>query len=137
MFFLDPRWANTAGGQWRRPRLRRLLQAVDDDVERAAKRVARRLMTVEFHAYHARRYQPIPVTLPSQYYTFELVRRGISQGKIIVVARGERQWRVALRELQDYDCAFTLVNPQSTYVTPASLGRGGQRKFDEIVAAMT
>jgi hypothetical protein len=134
-FTLDPRWKKSAGGRWLRQRLRELLAAVDQNPECGELKVARRLMIVDFHGYHARRYQQIPVTLPSQNYSFELVRRAISHGYPIVLARGERQWRVAVPELESYNLAFTMSNPRSTYVTPACLGGGrtGKIRFNLIV----
>jgi hypothetical protein len=137
-FTLDPRWKSSAGGRWLRQRLCKLLAAVDDDPESAELKVAHRLMIVDFHGYHARRYQQIPVTLPSQNYSFELVRRAIAYGHPVVLARGERQWKVAVPELESYEWAFTMSNPRSTYVTPACLGGGrtGDSGFNLIVDAI-
>jgi hypothetical protein len=58
---------------------------------------------------------------------------------IVVFARGERQWRVAVLELDRYKRAFTLSSPRLTCITPAGLGggRAGNKRFELIVDAIT
>lgn len=127
--YLDPRWRLTPGGRWSRRRLRRVIDAVGD-----AKRVARRLAVVEFHGYHSQGFRPIPVTLPSQHYGFDLVRRGIARDAVIVVLRGYDLWRVAAPELDDHHLVFQPSNPQSAYLTEGTMGR---RAFRTILDALT
>ena len=126
--FLDPAWAGTPGGQWWQQRLRRVVEAVGN-----ARRVARRLAVVEFHGYHARNYRSIPVTLPSQYYGFDLVRRAVARGAVIVVMRGFDAWTVAVPELADHRLVFRPKNPQSAYITEQALGRTAFRAIVDAI----
>ncbi len=126
---LDPAWERTPGGRWAVPRLRRVVEALGD-----IRRVARKLGSVEFHGYHSRQFRPIPVTLPSQHYGFELVRRAVRRNAVIVVVRGYDLWRVAVPELNDHSLVFRPHNAQSAYITEASLGRRG---FRAVVAALS
>ena len=49
--------------------------------------VARRVMCIEHFPYKSVSYRPLGVTLPSQHYSFGLVRDAIRQGKQVVVMR--------------------------------------------------
>ena len=130
-YFLDPRWESSPGGEWYTKRLRFVRDALD---ERSAKCLSRHLMCVDFVPYHSRRYPDIPVTLPSQRFGFELVRGAIAAGRVIVVGRGARLWRVAVPELADYQLAFELKNPRSAYLSERGLGA---RRFAVVVEALS
>lgn len=143
-YLLDPDWAASPGGTWWRKRLRALAEAVGsvgDEIAlaKAWKCLASRLATVEFHGYHSTSSRPLPVTLPSQHFGFDLVRRAVEQERLVVVARGWREWSIAVPELeraQHRGRVLRLKNPQSTYVTPGNLV-GGKRSFDMVVDALT
>ena len=130
-YYLDPAWKRSPGGKWNRARLAAVLNEIGADAD---SKVAKRLMSVEFVGYHSRSYSPIPVTLPSQHYSFWLVRRAIARGSIVVIAKGERQWKIAVPELDGYERTFVLSNPRSSYLTAAVLGK---RRFEAVVAAMS
>ena len=85
-YFLDPAFAATGGGQWWRRRLRHVIDAVGIDA------VASRFMCIEHFPYKSARYRPLGVTLPSQQYTFDLVRRAMAAHKPIIIMRSERIW---------------------------------------------
>jgi hypothetical protein len=67
-WYLDPSLPRSPGSEWWTKRLREVIEAVGDPAL-----VARRVAAVEFHGYHSQQFRQIPVTLPSQYYSFDLV----------------------------------------------------------------
>jgi len=127
LIHLDPRWSQSPGGKWARARLRVLTERVGLEV------VAENLAFVDFHGYHSRSFQPIPVTLPSQAFGFDVVRRAIGRCAVIVVGRGADAWMTAVPELLTYENTFENKNPRSLYITPGMLGG---RAFRSIVSAL-
>jgi hypothetical protein len=90
-------------------------------------------MAVEFHGYHSRRWSPLPVTLPSQWFGFRLVDQAIERGAVIVVTRAVQQWLVAVPRLASY---HGLVRTKSAQT--ASLGRGnlGEHEYARVTEAL-
>ena len=130
-YFLDPRWERSPGGTWYWQRLRSVREAVGD---RRVGNLSKRLMCVDFIAYHSRRYPNVPVTLSSQHFGFELVRRAIKLSRVIVIGRGARLWKIAVPELAGYEYAFELKNPRSAYISERGLG---ERCFAAVVEALS
>jgi hypothetical protein len=89
---------------------------------------------VEFHGYHSRVFQPIPVTLPSQRYGFALVRHAIERGAVIIVMRGLHAWQVAVPQLEKHTPVLRPSTPRSAYLTEATLGRRGFRTVVEALS---
>ncbi len=83
--------------------------------------LARRVLSVEFHGYHSRAWQPLPITLPSQPYTFGLVEQAVQRGATVVVLRGWSAWRVAVPRLNDYPGAVWAF-PRAGTISPRSCG---------------
>ncbi|MGO9752275.1 MAG: hypothetical protein ACLP22_12365 [Solirubrobacteraceae bacterium] len=113
-------------GRWWRRTLRLL---VDETGSPAA--LASRIVAVEFHGYHAHKYRAIPVTLPSQYYGFELVRAAIGRGAVVVVMRGHKEWDVAVPELRDHPRVLRGKS-QNAAITPGNV----TGDFDMVLAAV-
>lgn len=139
-YLLDPAFAASPGGTWWRRRIGKLLGALEHAGrgDAALRRLANRLAAVELHGYHSNEYRPIPATLPSQRYSFHLVEKAIERGCVIVIARGARDWSIAVPALRRHDRVYRLSNAQSTYISPANLGgkRLGAQRFDKIVEAL-
>lgn len=125
-YFLDPAFSTTGGGRWWRPRLRDLIAVAGIDA------VAQSVMCVEHFPYKSTRYKPLGVTLPSQWYSFEIVREAIRQRKQIVVMRNERVWLESVPELQSYPYV-RLTNHQNPYLSRAQMTAD---QFDRVCAAL-
>ncbi len=126
-------WWNRATGPLRNALTKRL-----GDEGEAIRRLATGLLAVEFHRYHSNRHLPLPITLPSQHYGFALVRRAVERKIPVLIARGERVWKVAVPELSARAASVTLTNWQRTSISPANLdydGRGSQR-FERLVTRL-
>ena len=73
---------HTPGGKWWRRCLGGLVNKGLGFAE-----LADLILAVEFHGYHASKWAPLPVTLPSQPFGFSLVKQAMDWGAVIVVTR--------------------------------------------------
>jgi hypothetical protein len=129
---LDCRLVATGAAGWWRPRLRPLLEALGTDGEAL---LQRGLAVAEYFPYHSIRYR-WPPRLPSQDFTFQLVRGAIQNGAVVVVMRQWEHWRAAVPELIPYEQhkrVFQNPNPRQAAVSRRNLGGDA---FDAIVTAL-
>lgn len=87
-------------------------------VEFGAKAVANCVTLLEYFPYHARKFAHRSVRIPSQDFTFDLLRSAISRDAAIFITRGEDDWQAAVPELLDYPRAFTTRSKQNVVVSP-------------------
>jgi hypothetical protein len=90
-----------------------------------------RLLSVEFSPYHSKSFGHGHLRLPSQEYSFQLVKQAMQREALIVCMRGQSLWFGAIPELATYDRLLNLRNPRS-----ASLSPGNLNGFDQILAAV-
>jgi hypothetical protein len=126
IFSLDSRWPAQAGYEYWTSRLRHLIKKVGID------HLAGRLMIVQYFPYQSRDYPPLREPLPSQEYTFDLVRRASEQGKLMVVLRAERLWLQAVPGLAERGYIIAH-SPRSGHVSPGNLGEDGFRQVLERI----
>jgi len=105
--------------RWWRTLVAPLTQLVPLDV------VAQRLLSIEFFPYRSKSFGCGHVRLPSQQYSFDLVRDAIDRQATIVIARGEQLWRGAVPELAAYPKLFRLSNPRTASLSEANVREGG------------
>lgn len=79
-YFLDSA-VKSPGHQWWQRRLGTLIQQF------TAETLARRLLCLEFFPYHSERFDRAIPRIPSQGYTFALLRQAIERGAVIIVMR--------------------------------------------------
>lgn len=115
-------------GKW----WKKCLGMVAEAAGRPVTSLADRVLAVEFLGYHSTSYRSVPVTLPSQHYSFSLVRGAADRGAMIVVLRGQRSWTVAVPELRRGKAVFSR-NPRSGVISP---GNFGQEAFERVVDAV-
>ena len=122
LLWLDPGAEGSPGAEWVRNRLVcNVLDEVADEV------VADRVCLVEFHAYHAVNWRPLPVTLPSQWFTFEQVRARLAEGAVVILTRAAKAWKVAVPELLDSSNVFETHSTQNTRLSAKNLGNAAWR----------
>ena len=105
--------SDTTGGRWWRNCLRGLTSP-----DRSYADLSTRVLALEFHGYHSPQWSALPITLPSQRYTFDLVRQAIDREAVIVALRALRSWQVAVPELMRYD---RLCTPRSSGGPPSAV----------------
>lgn len=125
---IDPRFrATTGGGRWWSKRLRRLAEATSWE------QVGERLMVLEFFGYHSHTWRSLPLPLPSQAFTFQLVRETMDRGCLIVVTRGLGQWVWNVPELYTYERVIRLNSQRWVGLSPGNMPEGD---FDGIRQAV-
>lgn len=127
---LDDRFADTGGGQW----TRRAFRAVRDELGCPFDDLADKVLSVEFHGYHSREWLGLPVTLPSQRYSFSLVEQAVSRGAVVVAMRGRSSWTVAVPALGEH--TGLLPPPRSAQVSALSRKNLGDEPFKRLAAAL-
>jgi hypothetical protein len=125
-YFLDPAFSHTGGYRWWARRFRDLIAVV------GIESVARRVMCIEHFPYKSKSYRSLKETLPSQHYSFDLVREAIRLGKEIVVMRSERVWLESVPELRGSGYV-RLSNHQNPYFSRAQMAPAS---FERLVAAL-
>jgi hypothetical protein len=122
-YFIDKKYNFTGGFRWWFKRLRLLIE--NCGVETVATSVA----CVQFFPYHSVEYGGFPELIPSQAFSFELVKNAIKEKKLIVFMRSKKIWFEHIPELINYPF-LELKSPRSPFVTPANLSKEG---FELIV----
>jgi hypothetical protein len=122
----EPEFQETHSGRWWRQRTNRLAKLTGVDL-------SRRICAVEFHGYHARKFRPLPITLPSQRYGFSIVAAAIERGALVVITRADADWCIAVPELRSYSRAVRMRSGRSIWFTPGCLESGG---FEQLVEAL-
>ena len=105
----------TPGGTWWRQRVRTLVADVGFES------VARGLACIQFTPYHSREYSSASPRLPSQEYSFYLVRRAMARGAEIVVMRSASLWLSGVPELATYAHLHRGTNPRAPFVSLGNL----------------
>jgi hypothetical protein len=86
--------------QWWERKLKSLLKRFGHQV------VARSILNVPYFPYASQRFGRGLPRLPSQAYSFRLVRHALVRNAIIVFMRRDAMWKEALPELEKYDRIF-------------------------------
>ena len=96
--------------------------------------IARSLLNVPYFPYPSNRFAHRRLEVPSQEYTFDLVREAMNRGAVIVYMRRDDIWKAKIRELEGYGFAFNVNNTQTPTLNPGNLPTGA---FEVIVRAIT
>ena len=92
--------------------------------------IARSVFTVEFFPYRSKKFAHRRLTLPSQQYSYSLVRAAVERGATILVMRKKGLWDSAVPQLKTYSRTYYAKLPfQKLRVSSANF----PDKFSEIV----
>jgi hypothetical protein len=80
---------------WWIPRLKELI----NEPSIGSERLSRNICSIEFFPYRALKFSHGAIRLPSQNYTFALVRKHLARDALFVIARGYELWVSAVPEL--------------------------------------
>lgn len=94
--------------------------------------LAHKMMCIQYLGYHSTTYLHLNTTLPSQLYSFDLVRQAIQLKKTIVMMRSEKLWLEAVPELANYPY-IKIRNPRNPVFSPVNLTQTG---FDQIISKL-
>ena len=107
--------ARTPGDYWWHQRTRELALDVGFNV------MAQHLGCIQFAPYHSREYAATSPLLPSQEYSFYLVRQAMDRGAEIIVMRSEKLWLNAIPELASYCRLHRGSNPRAPFLSRGNL----------------
>ena len=112
-------WSEQKGSpplsKWFTSRTRKLIEAT------SAKQVADGIFFANFHPYHSKSWHNIAFTLPTQHYTFNLIKDSIARGAIILMSRNLTGWQTSVPELLDYKNKTYFKSSRSVHLSPKNL----------------
>lgn len=119
-----------APGGWWAPRLRELRKDVGKED------LSTNLLSVEFFPYRSRRFGHGEIRLPSQWYTFSLVRKARQRGAIIIVTRKWALWVSAIPELRSGlgNTVFRTNSAQSSHYSRNNMGNAA---YEAVIHAIS
>jgi hypothetical protein len=114
---------------WWAPRLGQLVSDLGRDL------LARSICSVEFFPYRSRHFAHGQVRLPSQGYTFSLVRKALERDALLLVTRNFQLWVSAIPELhaRRNEVVIELKNPRNSYFSERNMPTGA---YGRIVKAI-
>ncbi len=126
-YFLNPKLMYSGGYRWWMRIFKPLLQQGI-----SANTLAHKMMCIQYLGYHSTTYLHLNTKLPSQLYSFDLVRQAIHLKKTIVIMRSERLWLEAVPELISYP-HIKIKNPRNPVLSPVNLTQAG---FDQVISKL-
>ena len=127
-YYFDGRFEETGGYWWWKKQLNLLLNAGVTEQD-----VRDKVMLIEYLPYHSETAGKISnLIVPSQQFTFELVRVAIRRNKLIIMMRSEKLWLKAVPELEG-----NYIMPHNKRNVIISPGNMGQENFDTILQKLT
>jgi hypothetical protein len=123
--YLDPQFDRHS--KWWRSKLRRLIEHSSQET------VARSVVNITFFPYVSRNFAHRRLEIPSQQFTFKLVRDAIERGAVIVFMRRDDIWKEKVPALVGYKRAFQVSNTQNPAISPTNLS---ESQFGVIVDAI-
>jgi hypothetical protein len=124
-YLLDPKIGGPGFWWWQR-KLRRPIEDCGNQT------VARSMLCVEYFPYHSRRFHHHGLIVPSQHYSFSLVRSAMARNAVIVLMRSKKLWYNAVPELVKYDNCYELKNVQNPTISPGNCPEGYSRIIQSI-----
>lgn len=129
-YLLNPSIADAPGARWWRAKLGAAIKSSD------LATVASSFLCVEYFPYHSRSYGSGTPRVPSQAYGFELVRRALDRGAVIVLMRSRKRWFHAVPELACYRRLYCLRSPQNVSLSQRNCPDGFPEILRKLVHAL-
>lgn len=126
-YFLDPNLQSDPGGKWWRAALGTLIK--DSSLEK----VANAVMSLEALPYHSGEFALPSSPIPTQEYSFNLLRDAMARKAFIVVYRQPDYWFQNVPELVNY--SRKTVDPNTTqrvWITPGNLKNGYEEILEKV-----
>jgi hypothetical protein len=123
-YLLDP-LNDGPGHRWWSRKLRPLVERFD------AKHVAQNVLCVELFPYHSLKFGVATLRVPSQHYSFDLVREALRRDALIVAMRSLRLWNEAVPGLESHPRLCTTRSAQNPTISERNCDR-----FSEILRAL-
>lgn len=125
-FYFNPKFKYTGGYKWWSKILKECINEFGMD------EVSRKIMCLQYIAYHSVTFINPPTILESQKFTFNLLGKAINLKKIIVIMRSKKLWLKAVPELENYPY-IELKNYRRPFISRRNMKDGN---FERIVSAI-
>ncbi|MDO8339467.1 MAG: hypothetical protein Q7T16_02310 [Candidatus Burarchaeum sp.] len=128
IYELDPevRKNGSRSHRWFYVRLKQLFGK--EDLLKNAEKISKKICFVEYFPYHSKKASSLwkygGITLPTQEYGFELVRKAVERGAIIVIMKGKKQWLKKICEYKSRIEYYQTTNAQGSSLTKDVVIRG-------------
>src|SRR5262245_7722013 len=119
---------------WWETKLKPLFDEFGADQAVARSILGQCILAVEFFPYVSHRYRHGRLTLPSQQYSFSLVRKARVNGAFIVLTRGKRRWLETVKELEGYSRLIQFKNVQKAPISYNNCDI--PKRYEELVRAI-
>ena len=117
---------------WWAKHLKRLIDEVGGD----RGKVSRSICSIEFFPYRSKKFNHGTIRLPSESYTFSLVRRAIERDALFIVARSFKVWLLAIPELEEHHRSkriYECINKRRPFISENNLPSGVFKKVVETI----
>lgn len=91
-----------------------------------------KIWCIEYFPYHSKSYKLFPFTLEAQQYNFYLLKEFIKKNRkdrIVLIARGANNWRIAVPELNEFSNCYESNNPRISSISPKMYGEEAYKKI--------
>lgn len=119
LIFLDPEYK---GSDWWDKKLHHLIAYFDGLGHDGREVIAKSVLNIVYFPYPSRRFGHRRLSVPSQNYTFQLIRSAMEREAVIIHMRKPDKWFSKLPELKNYKLAFEVLNFQRPVLTPKCPG---------------
>ncbi|MFH1792688.1 MAG: hypothetical protein ABH819_03590 [Patescibacteria group bacterium] len=116
-YCLDSKFDYSGGYVWWTRLLRPLIKRF------GLKVLSEKLMCLQYIGYHSKTFKNPPCLLPSQKYTFSLLKQFMKENKTIIVMRSKKLWIQAVPELDNYPY-IELKNYRMPFLTENNVKKG-------------
>jgi hypothetical protein len=120
------RYGEGPGHEW----WARAIRPLAHELQTTEVSLASKLLCVEYFPYHSRSFDHRTLRLPSQEFTFRLIRDAIRRNAWILCMRGELEWIGAVPSLSGHE-RFCVVRGRRVLVSP-----GAVKCFNDLVEAL-
>ena len=125
-YLLNTNFRDSGGFIWWHAHLKQFISLFGLDV------VAKTFMCIEFFPYHSKKYKWM-TTIPSQQYSFYLVREAMKRTLPIIIMRGKKLWLESIPELSAYPYS-SLNSAQNVSVSKGNLPEEAYEKIVKLLS---
>jgi hypothetical protein len=125
-YLLNTKFRDSGGFIWWRAHLKQFISQFGLDS------IARSFICIEYFPYHSKHYKQMPV-IPSQMYSFYLVREAMKRKLPIIIMRGKRLWLESVPDLSKYPYSV-LNSPWKGYISENNMP---EETYDTIVKLLS
>jgi len=123
-YYMNPKFQDSPGWDWWNRHLQKLIERFDPE------KLSKSICSIEWFPYHSRKAGfRSNFFCESQGYSFDLLKRAIGRGALVLILRAEKYWMHSLPELNKYHMKYIVNSTQSAFVSP---GNTSEAIFQDI-----